>query len=550
MLNWNGFDKTVRAVASLLALQRPPHVIVVDNGSGRNEAERLAERFPEIAVLPLPSNRGFAQAVNAGAAHALARGSAYLLLFNNDAWFDANSGTLALLERFLETHPRAAAAGPEIFNPDGSRQSFGYAYSLWFPIARPCRGADSSPRFLSGSCLLVRAASFARVDGFDEDFFFYGEDVDFALRVAAIGETFERVAGGSVVHERGASIGIYSPNYAYTAIRSSLIVVRKHARAFHYPTAIATLLAASLALTVIGAARGNPAVGQAVLRAWLHFLSGRWGGYDGVKRTSSTATTVLRMRAAAGRIAAWARATLPDGAYVALRPRVEKWLGLREPELEYLLREHRRGRRFVDVGANWGSYTVLLQPNFDRIDAFEPIARCAAALRVYASAHECELGVHGCALGDRDATVALLIPPNDGFDRSARARIVAGATEASAVGVEARTLDSFGFDDVDLVKIDVEGYERHVIAGAFETLARCRPTLLVEIEQRHIDEPLADRIAFIEGLGYRASFLRAGRLVAASELVPERDQHPANVGKRERYVNNFFFEPAEPPAPR
>ncbi len=299
VLNWNGFDKTVRAVASLLALERAPQVIVVDNGSAQNEAERLAARFPEIAVVPLLRNYGFAKAVNAGAAHALARGCEYLLLFNNDAWFDEGSGTLASLERFLDTHPRAAAAGPEILNPDGSRQSYGYAYSLWFPIARPCRDAASSPRFLSGSCLLIRAASFARVDGFDEDFFFYGEDVDFALRIAATGETFERVAGGSVLHERGASIGINSPNYAYTAIRSSLIVVRKHARPFHYPTAIATLLAASLALTAIGGAKGNLAVGRAVVRAWLHFLSGRWGGYEGGKvpraqsalPNSSTATT-------------------------------------------------------------------------------------------------------------------------------------------------------------------------------------------------------------------------------------------------------------------
>ncbi len=250
------------------------------------------------------------------------------------------------------------------------------------------------------------------------------------------------------------------------------------------------------------------------------------------------------IRAAAGRVAAGARATLPDGVYVALRPSVEKWLGLREPELDYLLRERRRGRRFVDVGANWGSYTLLLRPNFDRIDAFEPIARCAVALQMYAAARDRAIGIHACALGDHHATVSLLIPADDGFDRSACARVVADASETSAIDVGLRTLDSLRFDDVDLVKIDVEGYERNVLAGGSETLARCRPRLLVEIEQRHIDEPLTDRIAFIERLGYRASFLRHGRLVAAGELVPERDQHPANIGKRERYINNFFFEPA------
>jgi FkbM family methyltransferase len=245
----------------------------------------------------------------------------------------------------------------------------------------------------------------------------------------------------------------------------------------------------------------------------------------------------------AGRAAAIARAGVPDHVYVAVRPRIERLLGLQERELSYLLQAKSPGRRrFVDVGANWGSYTVLLAPSFAHTDAFEPIIRCAASLEKYAALRGGRIHVHPCALSDVNDTLALLVPEDGVVDASGRSRIVETG-DSSTVDISARTLDSFGFDDVDLVKIDVEGHERSVIAGARETLLRCKPTLVVEIEQRHIVEPLMDRIAFVEALGYQASFVRGGCLVPLDKFDLERDQNVANVGKGDLYVNNFLFEP-------
>jgi FkbM family methyltransferase len=201
----------------------------------------------------------------------------------------------------------------------------------------------------------------------------------------------------------------------------------------------------------------------------------------------------------------------------------------------------RWGRRFIDVGANWGSYTVLLGPRFDRVDAFEPLARRAAALQYYASSSGCAVDVHACALSDRNAGVPFLAPENEIVDLSGSARVVESAHPA-AITIGARTLDSFSFDDIDFVRIGVDGHERSVIAGASATLRKCRPTLLVEMEQRHFDEPLGERIEFIERFGYRASFLRDGRSCEATELLVTRDQNAANLGKR-RYINSFLFEP-------
>ncbi len=247
----------------------------------------------------------------------------------------------------------------------------------------------------------------------------------------------------------------------------------------------------------------------------------------------------------AARVASFVRRGLPDPAYVALRPYVERALGLQEPELGLLLKRKRGriGRRFIDVGANWGSYSVLLGSRFDRIEAFEPLPRCAAALARYAS-HRTDMAVHDCALSDRDGRVSLTVPTDTLVDRSGCARI----SDSEAPGeltltIEARTLDSFAFDDVDFIKIDVEGHERNVLTGAGETIRRCRPTLLVEIEQRHNDEPFADRLSFFESFGYRASYLKEDRFVDASAFVLERDQNLENLAQRGSYINNFLFEP-------
>jgi FkbM family methyltransferase len=235
---------------------------------------------------------------------------------------------------------------------------------------------------------------------------------------------------------------------------------------------------------------------------------------------------------------------LPDPAYVALRPYVERALGLQEPELDLLLRRTRGriGRRFIDVGANWGTYSVLLGPRFDRIDAFEPLPRCAAALKRYAS-RRTDMVVHSCALSDRDGPASFTVPMNTRVDRSGCARISnLEAPGETTLTVDVRTLDSFGFDDVDFIKIDVEGHERAVLTGASETIRRCRPTLLVEIEQRHSNEPFAERLSFFEKFGYRASYLKDGRFVAASAFVLDRDQNLENLARRCSYINNFLFE--------
>lgn len=154
-----------------------------------------------------------------------------------------------------------------------------------------------------------------------------------------------------------------------------------------------------------------------------------------------------------------------------------------EPELAHLDEVAGWGRVAVDAGANVGLYSLPLAARFDRVLAFEPNATLVSDL---VAANPGTIEIHTVGLSDRRAQTTLYVPvrgqvvlsgwgslnPNNLPDRTA-VRLVA---------VEVTTLDSFGLDCVDFLKIDVEGHEAEVLGGAHETIARCRPRILIEVK--------------------------------------------------------------------
>jgi GT2 family glycosyltransferase len=297
VLNWNGIASTRRAIASLQSNAPSLAIVVVDNGSQENEAAQLRAEFPAARVIALERNVGFARGVNAGAIAALRSGARYLLLFNNDAWIAPGSDTIARLTSVLESHATIGAVGPTIRELDGRLQSAGYDYSLWFPVPRARRAGDvlrlRRGTFLSGSCLLVRASLYARLGGLDPDYFMYGDDVDLTIRMRQAGFGTALIEDRTIRHERAASVGIASARYIYCVLRSNLIVVRKHAAAYQYPSAFAAILMASVALCFVGFRSGHAGGPRAALRAWIDFAAQRWGGYDGVPLIPARRPTLL-----------------------------------------------------------------------------------------------------------------------------------------------------------------------------------------------------------------------------------------------------------------
>jgi FkbM family methyltransferase len=172
-----------------------------------------------------------------------------------------------------------------------------------------------------------------------------------------------------------------------------------------------------------------------------------------------------------------AKAMIPAPIYYTYK--IAKEARRSEPELLILRDLVPAGCTAVDVGANRGIYSYALSRVAGAVEAFEPnpdLAGFAAAM-----------------LGKRARSATLHVPRTE---KGAALHLlgnlgdVYATPERLGLAVRLATLDQFGFQNVGFIKIDVEGSEMDVIEGAKDTIARQRPTLLVELLAGTHDEPL------------------------------------------------------------
>ena len=197
---------------------------------------------------------------------------------------------------------------------------------------------------------------------------------------------------------------------------------------------------------------------------------------------------------------------------------------LLEPELGHLPLLVARGRVALDVGANKGGYTQALLRLAAAVHAFEPNP---ALLPWLSRLRDSRLTIHPLALGERDGEAVLRVPlgrrgrpSKQGATLAATARTRGGAVELTT---QVRRLDGLDVGDVGFIKIDVEGFEARVIEGARETIARCRPVMLIEIEAAHAGEPPSRLIERIAALGYGCYGLVGGVLTDWRAVDLDRD---------------------------
>jgi FkbM family methyltransferase len=228
--------------------------------------------------------------------------------------------------------------------------------------------------------------------------------------------------------------------------------------------------------------------------------------------------------------------------YALIPPRLYIWRLVRknlrkgEPELHLLPRLVPREKIAIDIGANKGVYTHVLAGLCAGVEAFEPNPKIH---RILVRALPRNARAHNIALADRAGEAELRVPLYSGGYSNQHASLVTRAGKFGAVHVQMRTLDSYDFRNVGFIKIDVEGAEDKVLAGARATIARERPVLLVEMEERHRGIPLMQAIGQATALGYNAYYLCEGGLRPVAHL-----DAAANPPDGPKYVNNFIFLPA------
>lgn len=199
--------------------------------------------------------------------------------------------------------------------------------------------------------------------------------------------------------------------------------------------------------------------------------------------------------------------------------------------------------RVIDIGGNRGIYAYQLWKRGARVEVFEPNPTCYRVLEAWVIGKP-GIHVHSVALSNSTGTATLHIPiDEEGVMHDASASIEhADFAHAKNQLVYLNTLDSYGFQNVRFIKIDVEGHEQKVIEGALETIRTSLPILLIEIEQRHNSQPIGCIFERLIGLGYQGFFLGQGGLTSLEEFDVARDQTIDNFGKQKgRYINNFLF---------
>jgi GT2 family glycosyltransferase len=229
IVNYNTRQLLDDCLASILAAEAPAgglEVVVVDNASGDGSQAMVQAKYPAVQLIASEVNRGFSVANNLGVGVANGR---TILFLNSDTRVDANA--LAEPVAYLLAHPEVGALTVRLIYPTGERDPDNHrgfptpwnaichfsGLSKLFPDHPRFNGyfqsyADMSQTHpvdvIAGSYMLMPMALCRELGGWDETYFFYGEDIDFCYRIHQAGYQIIYYPHVEVLHYKGASSGL------------------------------------------------------------------------------------------------------------------------------------------------------------------------------------------------------------------------------------------------------------------------------------------------------------------------------------------------------
>ncbi|RAT98743.1 glycosyltransferase family 2 protein [Brevibacillus sp. Leaf182] len=248
IVNYNTCRLTCDAIQSVLqsVTAFAYEVIIVDNHSTDSSVETITKLFPEVCLIKNEENVGFAKANNQ--AIAVSSGK-YILLLNSDTIIKPD--TLQVMVSYMNEHPKVGASGCKVMLPDGSldkacKRGFPTPSASFYYLTGLSKIFPNKARFnmyqlthldpdqsyqvdcLVGAFMVVRSETIKQVGLLDEEFFMYGEDVDWCYRIKQSGWEIIYYPYTSIIHYKGASSKRKPYKIVYEFHRAMYLFHKKH----------------------------------------------------------------------------------------------------------------------------------------------------------------------------------------------------------------------------------------------------------------------------------------------------------------------------------
>ena len=240
ILNWNGAEMLKKYLPSVLQYSKDEAVVyVADNASTDNSIALLKEEFPEVKLILLEKNWGFAEGYNKALEQVDAE---YYLLLNSD--IEVTPGWLTPMLSFMDSHEEVAACQPKllsIFQRDsfeyagacgGYLDRYGYPFCRGrvFDVVEQDHGQYDEPakvHWATGAALLVRARIYKEVGGLDGRFFAHQEEIEMCWRMRIMGYQIYCLPESKVYHVGGGTLPKSNPMKTYLNFRNNLTMLYK-----------------------------------------------------------------------------------------------------------------------------------------------------------------------------------------------------------------------------------------------------------------------------------------------------------------------------------
>ncbi len=265
ILNWNGITDTLECLKSLTNIQYPNYkIVIVDNGSSGDDINLLQRNISNpTTVIKNDENLGYAGGINSALSNIDKNKTDYVLLLNNDTIVDKSF--LNELVTVAETNNNIGICGSLELSYDNPKQitTIGCNFDNYFFIQTyPCKfknikdckyNENHSFDLVAGSSMLIRTSLFNKIGLFDKDYFIYGEEFDFSLKVKKSGFKSVFCPTSVVWHKsEGTSGGRMSKTGRYYLTRNRILFAKKNFNPLHYVVYLSYYLSIFIPIRLAG----------------------------------------------------------------------------------------------------------------------------------------------------------------------------------------------------------------------------------------------------------------------------------------------------------